>query len=221
MRCKSCWSLQLLGLDWIKDSYWGDTSTRYDEGRTQRNKIVYALADHIRYTLFNKDKPRLLDYGSGKEALLHHFINKFGQNFEVANYDPYVDKYKEMPAGKFDIVMCVEVLEHLANVESFYETMNDALTKNGVVVCSTETYIPFGPKAHNLKWKYMTRNIGQHITFWTKRSLAHMGKMLGAKRCAMLKFPNKLGLEFYIFCAGSSTEFLAKTPFRIIDLPTK
>lgn len=219
-RCKKCWSLQLLGLEWLKDAYWGDTSIRYDEGRRLRNRTVYTFVDHIRSLILrDKNQTKVLDYGSGQEGLLKFFLKKFGRDlYKVDNYDPYVEKFAELPNDKYDVIVCVEVLEHLHNVQAFFDDIKRLAHSNSIIVCSTEIHVPFGPHANNKGWRYLTPEIGQHITFWTRRSLAHMRRAIGAKKCAVVGFPNRMLLRPMVFCLGGSVEFLATTHYKIAEL---
>ena len=214
-RCPTCGSLQLHGLEWLRDAYWGDTSIRHDEGRFRRNKIVYNFLDHIMHTSFKGIDIRLLDYGSGEEAILSSIVQKHNDRVETHNYDPYFNKMSSIPNGRFNIIMCIEVMEHLKNVDAFFEHIRSKIHRNGIVVCSTNLFMPSGPKAHTKSWSYLTPEIGQHITFWSKKSLRYMRKVIGAKKAAMVKFPSKIALEFFVFCFGASTNFIDKTFFKI------
>jgi hypothetical protein len=218
-RCKKCWSLQLVGLEWIRDAYWGDTSIRHDEGRRLRNRIVFSFLDHVQHMLWRREKINLLDYGSGSEKILENFINKFTkETYKIENYDPYVNGLEALPEGKFHAITCIEVLEHLSNVQAFYEHIRQKLHRNSILICSTEIHIPFGPSAHGKTWQYLTKSIGQHITFWTRRSLKYMKGAVGADKCAIVRFPNKIALQIIVFCKGTASQFLDMTKFKVIEL---
>src|SRR5690606_5872393 len=52
----------------------------------------------------------LLDYGAGKRALreeVGHLVKVF------AEYDPGVPEIETLPRGPFDMVCCIDVLEHI------------------------------------------------------------------------------------------------------------
>jgi cyclopropane fatty-acyl-phospholipid synthase-like methyltransferase len=161
--------------------------------------------------ILNKDT-RLLDYGCGEEGILSSLIKKFKNNIDPYNYDPLVKKFSALPDGKFDVIMCIETMEHIRDVQQFFEDINTRLDKDGIVICSTKIYEPFGPNAHTKAWRYLTPEIGQHITFWSRKSLQHMAKAIQA-RCAIVKFKSKVALEFFVFCRGSSISFIDKTHY--------
>lgn len=61
--------------------------------------------------IVNSERPSsILDYGAGK-CLLSKSINSRGAWF--AEYDPCVPEIAELPAGKFHLVCCIDVLEHV------------------------------------------------------------------------------------------------------------
>lgn len=57
-------------------------------------------------------RPRsILDYGCGRSDLASHFWHDGDR--KIARYDPAIPKFKKMPDGRFDLVMCCDVLEHI------------------------------------------------------------------------------------------------------------
>lgn len=57
-------------------------------------------------------KPKsILDYGCGRSDLAAHFWRDGERT--IARYDPAIGKYKRMPEGKFDIVFCCDLMEHI------------------------------------------------------------------------------------------------------------
>lgn len=86
----------------------------YFRGLTTRkyvNEIGELLAEH--------KATRILDYGSGKGVqyetphLLTPWRNMVGEDIRVKCYDPAVPKFAELPKGKFDAVICCDVMEHV------------------------------------------------------------------------------------------------------------
>jgi 2-polyprenyl-3-methyl-5-hydroxy-6-metoxy-1,4-benzoquinol methylase len=54
----------------------------------------------------------VLDYGCGKGTLRSALIGK-GSKLEITNYDPCIPEHSTKPTGKFDIVVCTDVIEHI------------------------------------------------------------------------------------------------------------
>lgn len=53
----------------------------------------------------------ILDFGCGRSDLVAHFYHD-GRR-KIARYDPAIPRFKELPAGRFDLVLCCDVLEHI------------------------------------------------------------------------------------------------------------
>jgi len=57
-------------------------------------------------------KPKsILDYGCGRSDLAAHFWRDGERS--IARYDPAIGKYKVMPAGRFDLVLACDLMEHI------------------------------------------------------------------------------------------------------------
>ena len=54
-----------------------------------------------------------LDYGTGKGLLVQRLKKLVNPKINVTGYDPSVAEYSVHPEGKYDIVSCLDVLEHV------------------------------------------------------------------------------------------------------------
>lgn len=111
---------------------------------------------------------RLLDYGGGNgtcAALLRAagFAN-------AASYDPLVDPGDAAPSGRYDVVTCIEVLEHHPDPLELVRTLAGLTDANGVVVMTTLVH-----DAHlereRLGWWYVGPRNG-HLTIFSRAALA-------------------------------------------------
>lgn len=59
----------------------------------------------------------VLDYGCGRARLYEKEKLQEKWGVDVRFYDPAVDRFKEKPEGKFDGVICTDVLEHVLDPE--------------------------------------------------------------------------------------------------------
>lgn len=57
------------------------------------------------------DPASILDYGAGKCALRASLTDLDGRQF--AEYDPAIRRIRKLPGGRFDLVCCIDVLEHI------------------------------------------------------------------------------------------------------------
>ena len=73
----------------------------------------------------------LLDYGTGKGRLVEHLRETLPPSIHVDGYDPAVQKWETPPTKPYDIVTCLDVLEHI-EMGSIDAVLKDIhrLTKN-------------------------------------------------------------------------------------------
>lgn len=122
-----------------------------------------SLKKHLKVIQEYLDKlecKTVLDYGCGKAKYHPEGWNK---------YDPGVKEFDVLPDGKFDAVICTDVLEHVPE-EELDETLNTIFSKaNKFVYLSISTKparktLPNGENAHCTI---------HDPTWWTKRFPKH------------------------------------------------
>lgn len=92
----------------------------------------------------------ILDYGCGRSDLAAHFWRDGERT--IGRYDPAIPEFKQMPEGKFGLVMCCDVMEHIpmAAVDRVLEQIREK--SNKVFFCiSTKparAKLPNGQNAH-------------------------------------------------------------------------
>ncbi|MCB4378640.1 methyltransferase domain-containing protein [Synechococcus sp. MU1650] len=67
---------------------------------------------------------RFLDYGTGKGKLLEYLKQNIKHPIQLEGYDPAVETFCQKPSEKFDIVTCLDVLEHIE-----LDTIDNVLTE--------------------------------------------------------------------------------------------
>ena len=101
--------------------------------------------------IVKKRAPRsILDFGCGRSDLAAHFWLDGAR--KIGRYDPAIGRYEMLPEGKFDLVLCLDVMEHIPmrDVDKiFYELKS----KGDVVLFSISTKLaraklPDGRNAH-------------------------------------------------------------------------
>mgnify|MGYP000520649013 CR=1 FL=1 len=95
----------------------------------------------------DKLKPNsILDYGCGVSPLLDMIKNVDHK----AWYDPALELYNKLPEGKFDLVLCADVLEHIPEdlLDEFFLKIEEK-SENAIFVISTRTAKSLLPNGRN------------------------------------------------------------------------
>jgi len=97
----------------------------------------------------------MLDYGCGKgkqysEEKIHE---EYFRNIQPAMYDPAVNQFSEIPKGKFDLVICTDVLEHIPeeDLDTFLKELYskaDTAVYFGICNIPANTFLSDGRNAH-------------------------------------------------------------------------
>ncbi len=77
---------------------------------THRHPYLHDTIRSLAVELTAAEKPALLDYGCGKGVFLRAMMNTGWFRF-VRGYDPAVDAFKVRPAQRYDMVICLDVLD--------------------------------------------------------------------------------------------------------------
>ncbi len=114
-------------------------------GQSSLNKCHYILP-HIETVKPNS----VIDYGCGRSRLVD-LIQHLGVP-NVAHYDPAIPAYAEKPPSQFDLLISVDVLEHIPEDE-LDAILSDmaGLGRNAILVINTRlarTILPDGRNAH-------------------------------------------------------------------------
>ena len=101
----------------------------------------------------------ILDYGAGKQALAEAL------GTTVTAYDPGVYEISDIPPGKFDLVCCIDVLEHV-EPECLPDVLQSLSLKTGRIAFVT---IHTGPAGKHLSDGRNAHLIQKPINWWSKR----------------------------------------------------
>jgi 2-polyprenyl-6-hydroxyphenyl methylase/3-demethylubiquinone-9 3-methyltransferase len=117
----------------------------------------------------------ILDYGGGA-GLLAERLREAG--FTASTYDPF-SSFNAMPAERFDLITCFEVMEHVPSPEKTVAEMLGLMKKPGAILFSTLVQ-PANIDAIGLNWWYAAPRNG-HISLYTTASLALLFQPHGMK----------------------------------------
>lgn len=92
----------------------------------------------------------ILDWGCGRSDLVAHFWLDGARHIE--RYDPAIPKYKTTPVGRFDLVLCCDVMEHipLASVDRVLSEVKEhgAVALFTISTKPARARLPDGRNAH-------------------------------------------------------------------------
>jgi len=116
-----------------------------------------------------RESIRIVDYGGGN-GLLASLLEKEG--FQTATYDPFYADSSTLPAERFDLVTCFEVMEHVAFPDKILAEMVSLLKTEGAIMFSTLLQ-PSDFAQMGLNWWYVGPRNG-HISIHSRDSLIRL-----------------------------------------------
>jgi hypothetical protein len=179
-RGRSYWRCGKCGLIFVPEREHislGAEKERYDLHRNTPDHEGYLrfLNELVSVILTQCPSPRrILDYGSGKEAVLTRLLKEKG--CDSTAYDPLYNIGKDAlgALGAYDAVVLCEVLEHLRDLKKELVNMKRAAGRTGIIFIRTRLYPPIGEFAG---WWY--KNDITHINFLSGQTLTTTAAMLG------------------------------------------
>jgi len=194
-RCAACQSLQISRVAWLADAY-ADAGDDIDTGSVQRSFLTAMLVRALRQSGLLTKGARALDYGAGL-GLLVRLLRDGG-------FDAWgVDKYRKMhecdafqidqhaQTGKMDILILIEVLEHLVRPHEELAALAARLSERGCILVRTGLY---DHRIHGPNWWYLLAHRGGHINFASRKGLTSLAHRIGmeavflpAGYCLMVK----------------------------------
>ena len=171
-RCLRCGFLFIQDPTWLAEAY-AEPINRSDTGYVwrnlwSRNKVCALLeASRLRH-----DQP-FLDYAAGY-GLFVRLMRDSGYNFQWSDLycqNLFVRGFEATTplSGPFEAITAFEVLEHLPNPR---EEIEKILTLTSVFIFSTMLVPEPAPQPED--WWYYGREHGQHVAFYTRKSLEHV-----------------------------------------------
>ncbi|MFN0214978.1 MAG: class I SAM-dependent methyltransferase [Saprospiraceae bacterium] len=175
-QCPNCGFLRAPDPFWLSESY-GSAITALDIGLLKRNLELMEVVSAIVRCFFDSSA-KFVDYGGGYGLLVRlmrdrgldfyrqdvYAENLFAKNFEMADAN----------CEKFELLTAFEVFEHLENPIDEIEKM---LQLSDNILFSTELQPIPHPTPES--WWYILPEIGQHISFFSKKSLETLAQRTG------------------------------------------
>jgi 2-polyprenyl-6-hydroxyphenyl methylase/3-demethylubiquinone-9 3-methyltransferase len=132
-----------------------------------------AMAGHLALLLAGFEGARILDYGAGANAFATR-MKELGFA-HVESYDPF--SLPTRPQGKFDVITCIEVIEHAPSPGSILADMRSLLAPDGCILIG-ESLQPADIDNVRCGWWYVAPRNG-HVSIFATRTLVKMGQDTG------------------------------------------
>lgn len=119
-----------------------------------RGHSLLAHIPDLSYLAQNSNAASLLDYGCGKgEVWKEHGLRRLLKLRKVFLYDPGIPEFKNKPGVPADIVICIDVMEHIPEncVDEVLKDIDNLSKKAIFFAISTRTSsktLPNGENAH-------------------------------------------------------------------------
>jgi hypothetical protein len=175
-RCGNCGFVQTEEPHWLSAAY-SSAISGLDAGLLSRNLFLSKVTKAVIDLFFDKHG-RFLDYGGGYGIFVRMMRDK---GFDFYRYDKYCQnlfaKYFDIGLDSLmscELVTAFEVFEHFENPS---DDIKDLLRHSSNILFSTELFPASLPKPG--KWGYYGLDHGQHISFYTKKSLEEIAQRHG------------------------------------------
>ncbi len=198
--CQQCGSLQISEVYWLEEAY-GDLPFDLDTWVAQRCLRNVFFVKALRASGMLPEKGKVLDFGAGS-GLLVRFLRDEG--FDAFGYDKYSEtpfcknfSFKNVVSiadKKFDLIIALEVTEHLLQPQETLKQLASLLSKKGIIFLSTTCY---EKNIHDENWDYLISQGGQHINFASKKGLRILAN---SQNLSTMFMPHEISL----FCGDKS-----------------
>jgi hypothetical protein len=203
--CSSCNFLQTENPFWFKEAYESPIS-RADTGILKRNQLFADRSSAIIFSFYDKHK-KFLDFAGGYGIFVRMMRDK---GFDFYWDDPFADnlfangfEYKKQ--NNIELITALECFEHFWDPVSEMEKMLK-VSKN--IIFSTRLFDNLPPDPN--EWWYYSLDSGQHISFYSVKTLKHLAKRFNLHLCTNKK-------DFHMFCQNKQSNLWFKSILKLAD----
>lgn len=173
-RCPNCEFLQTEDPHWLDEAY-SEAISKLDIGLLWRADKGARIVEGVIGAFFDPNA-KFVDWGAGYGVLVRTMRDR---GFDFYWRDPYAKNifakgFEADPATRYEMITCFEVFEHMPDPIREIEEM---LTLSDSIFFTTEIL----PAEHSKQesWWYLGKESGQHISFYSVKTLALIARRLG------------------------------------------
>jgi SAM-dependent methyltransferase len=222
VKCKKCrhhFASPRLNEAFLDRYYTEINSEFYDFGNTESaDNNNYNHPELIGKILRRKKGGKVLDIGCGYGFLLSKFDknrwDRYGiepsphaRNRSIENgltvIPGYLDKRTFPPDFKFDVVILLDVLEHITNPNELIATIKHYLQEGGLLVIGTGNIRSLNARICQKNWAYLS--IYEHISFYSPRSIRQLLRNQGFTCARVIPASYQSGLPANVIRLSKNT----------------
>ena len=175
-RCGSCGFIQTEDTSWLEEAY-SDAINSTDVGLINRNISLSKISEAVAVFFFYSNA-KFIDYGSGYGVFVR-LMRDYGFDFywfdeHCSNLFAQGLEYRPTEKIQYELLTAFEVFEHLKDPIKEISKML-LLSRN---ILFTTKLLPSNPPLPH-EWWYYGLEHGQHISFFTERSLSAIARTFG------------------------------------------
>ncbi len=167
-RCPACGFVQTEEPYWLPEAY-SEPINKSDTGLVNRNLILADITKAVISVFFNR-RSRFIDYGGGYGLFVRLMRDSGFDFYRMDAHAPniFARDYEAEPQGnkQYELMTSFEVFEHFAAPSQELEKM---FNFSNNILFTTELIPGNCPKPG--EWWYYGLDHGQHISFFTKKTL--------------------------------------------------
>lgn len=175
-RCTNCGFVQTEKVFWLKEAY-ENAITSLDIGILNRNTYLVEHTSRIIDSCY-PEAETFLDFAGGYGLFVRSMrdrgYNFFRQDYYCENMFAVHFDLEDIAERKFDLVTAFEVFEHL---DDPWKEIKDILKYSETLIFSTDMVPENDAETEN--WVYIAHETGQHIAFYTEKSLQIIAERFG------------------------------------------
>jgi hypothetical protein len=204
--CPKCDFLQTEDPFWLKEAYEAAIGIT-DTGIIKRNLLFAKRSSAVISTFYNSNK-KFLDFAGGY-GIFVRIMRDFG--FDFYWYDPIADNLfaKGFENNKKDDILLITAFECFEHFTDPVAELKKMLEISDIIIFSTRLFQGLPPKPSD--WWYYSLESGQHISFYSTKTLKH----LADKFSLHLNSDNK---AFHMMSKEKHSDLLFKVIIKISDL---
>ena len=174
LRCGACGYLWVLAPTWLEEAY-SQAIAALDTGIVVRNMWLADACCALLGTSL-RDARSILDYGGGSGLLVRTLRDRGHEAWWQDAYCPNLLAVGfESPANaSYDLLTAFELVEHLPDPMEWFQRARSISPR---LLISTD--LQPADLDPGMQWRYMAPESGQHIGFFTRRSLEIVAERLG------------------------------------------